>query len=66
MLRNSHELLGDAFGNDNLLCEWGETCVHMPNIGSYQGHGPLVWLTTVSDGGGQQIELLHHEYNGYP
>ncbi len=65
-LRHSYELLGDAFGNENLLCEWGETCVYMPNIGSYQGHGPLIPLTTLIDDMGSSIELLRHQQNGVP
>lgn len=35
------EILYDAIGNDNLLCEAGEHCVYAPNFGAYQGHGAL-------------------------
>lgn len=30
-----------ADGNGNGLCESGETCLHAPNYGRYQGHGTL-------------------------
>ncbi len=50
-LRNAQEILDDGIGNDNLLCEAGETCLHMPNIGYYQGHGVLVDTVTLGTGG---------------
>lgn len=40
-LKNAYEVMGDKIGNDNNLCESGETCIITPNIGSYQGHGDL-------------------------
>jgi hypothetical protein len=30
----------DDVGNDNLLCESGETCVHMPNIATTRARAP--------------------------
>jgi len=50
-LRNAQEILDDTIGNDNLLCEAGETCLYMPNIGYYQGHGTLVDAGTLGTGG---------------
>ncbi|MBU2513206.1 right-handed parallel beta-helix repeat-containing protein [bacterium] len=41
-LRNAVEIIGDKIGNENGLCESDETCLHTPNIGSYQGHGNLI------------------------
>jgi hypothetical protein len=37
-LRNAVEVIGTG-GNDDGLCETGETCILMPNIGAYQGSG---------------------------
>lgn len=38
-LRNAEEIIIDGQGNGNGLCESGESCLYMPNIGAYQGHG---------------------------
>lgn len=35
------EIDGDDIGNDNGLCESNEECIYTPNIGAYQGEGPL-------------------------
>jgi hypothetical protein len=64
ILRRAYELLGDAEGNDNLLCESNETCVFTPNIGAYQGHGALVPVTGFVDGALSGIRLLRYEENG--
>ena len=40
-LRNAVEIAGDGIGNDNNMCESGETCLYTSNIGSYQGKGSL-------------------------
>lgn len=64
-LRNAIEITGDGTGNDDTLCETGETCLYTPNIGAYQGHGNLVpagyigAASTLSD-----ITLLKYENNG--
>ena len=58
-LRNAVEILGDRVGNDNGLCEAGEDCIYTPNIGSYQGHGELIFLTTVGT-----IDLYEYDDNG--
>ncbi len=64
-LRHAVEILGDGIGNDNLLCESGETCLYTPNIGSYQGHGNLISAGTYSDSSLTGITLLKYESNGY-
>jgi hypothetical protein len=38
---NAQEILADGFGNDNGLCERGETCEFAPFIGEHQGKGNL-------------------------
>ena len=35
------ELAADGVGNDNGLCEAGESCLAAPNLGAYQGHGAV-------------------------
>lgn len=65
-LRNAVEIHGDGSGNDNTLCESGETCLYTPNIGAYQGHGTLVPAATIGAGGAvENVELLEYEFNGY-
>jgi len=51
-------------GNDNGLCESDETCLFMPNIGSYQGHGALVSAGAFTDGELIGITLMRYEING--
>ena len=62
-LRNAVELPG-AGGNDNNLCESGETCLYTPNMGSYQGHGNLVSAGIIIDGLLTGISLMKYEING--
>ncbi|MCM2279786.1 MAG: hypothetical protein NDJ89_17060 [Oligoflexia bacterium] len=38
-LRNALEFIGDEVGNEDGLCESGETCFYAPNFGAYQGEG---------------------------
>ncbi|MEK6749187.1 MAG: Ig-like domain-containing protein [Pseudomonadota bacterium] len=38
---NAIEILDDGIGNDDGICDLGETCIIAPNVGSYQGHGQL-------------------------
>lgn len=40
-LAGAIEISGDNIGNDNILCEDGETCLYTPHNGSYQGHGTM-------------------------
>jgi hypothetical protein len=63
-LRHAMEISGDRIGNDNALCESGETCLYTPNIGSYQGHGNLVDAGTFVDGTLTGITLIKYETNG--
>lgn len=66
-LRDASEVVGDYVGNENGLCESGERCVFMPNLGAYQGHGPLLPVHTIGTGGTlENIELLQFEQNGVP
>ncbi|MEZ4871621.1 MAG: hypothetical protein R2827_05100 [Bdellovibrionales bacterium] len=50
-LKNAYEIAGDALGDDDLLCETGEACIFQPNIGGYQGHGPLFSSPCIFDDG---------------
>jgi parallel beta-helix repeat protein len=65
-LRRASEIRADGLGNDNTLCESGETCLHMRNIGSYQGHGNLVAVDVPFVDGLTLtgITLLRYENNG--
>jgi hypothetical protein len=38
-LVNALEVLGDALGDENGLCESGEACVYSPSFGAWQGEG---------------------------
>lgn len=63
-LRNAVEIAADGIGNDNGLCESGETCRYTPNIGSYQGSGVLVSAGTFTDGSLVGITLMKFATNG--
>jgi len=63
-LRNAAEIQHDNIGNDNGLCETGETCLFTPNMGSYQGHDALVSAGAFSDGTLTGITLLRYAING--
>jgi len=62
-LRNAAEISGDGIGNNNGLCESGESCLFTPNIGSYQGHGNLLPVNFI-DGQLVNIKLFAYEFNG--
>ena len=65
-LRGAVEIPGDLIGNDNGLCESGETCLVTPNIGAYQGHDGLVEVGAIGEGAAlQRITLLGWSENGY-
>jgi len=58
--------MSDGIGNDNTLCESGETCLYMPNIGCYQGRGNLVSAGVFIDstiGGLTGITLMRYATN---
>lgn len=64
-LLHARELMDDGVGNDNALCESNEDCLYTPNIGRYQGHGPVMPTGASFTGGGlQNIRLFEHEANG--
>ncbi len=68
-LKNAVELVGDFVhnptGNQNGLCESGESCAFMPNFGSYQGEGPLLDSCTFSGGNGVTgVKLYGYTTNG--
>jgi hypothetical protein len=62
LLRNAREIQSDGIGNDNTLCESNETCLYMPNIGSYQGH--LASAGAFTDGTLTGITLMRYASNG--
>jgi hypothetical protein len=65
-LVNAVEVMDDTIlaNNGNLLCESGETCIYMPNIGAYQGHGPLISAGAFTDGVVTGVTLLKYTTNG--
>ncbi len=63
-LRNAQEILDDNDGNDNLLCETGEDCQYMPNIGGYQGHGSLISAGSFTAGAITGVTLVEYTNNG--
>jgi parallel beta-helix repeat protein len=63
-LRKAVEMPGDGIGNDNTLCESSETCIYLPNIGSYQGHGDFVSAGPFVDGVLTGIRLMRYQNNG--
>jgi len=65
VLLGAIEVAGDGIGNDNGLCENGETCWMAPNLGSYQGHGALVPVRDFEPLPGFLVKLVTHEWNGY-
>lgn len=62
-LRHAQEIYADNIGNDNGLCEVSETCLYMPNIGRYQGHGLLVPAGSVGSGA-DTISLMKYDTLG--
>ncbi len=65
-LRNASEIADDSIGNNNGLCESGETCLYTPNMGSYQGHGTLQSAGVFTDGDTLTgITLMQYPTNGY-
>lgn len=54
----------DHLDNDNGLCESGETCLFLPNIGTYQGHGDLESAGSFVGDALTGITLLRYSTNG--
>lgn len=66
VLVNASEILNDAVGNDNGLCESGEACIFSPNIGAYQGHGGLAADTCLfADDVVSGVKMFGYQLNGY-
>jgi hypothetical protein len=63
LLVHAREISQDGVGNDNLLCEAGERCTHLPNVGAYQGHGDSLSLGFGGPAG--DIELYGPSVNGF-
>lgn len=68
-LKGAIEIAGSG-GNDNYLCEAGETCLYASNMGAYQGHGELVSASkavafTQSCADHSGITLKKYSVNGY-
>lgn len=63
-LKHATEIPGDDIGNDNTLCESGESCLYAPNIGSYQGHGELISAGVFTAGTLTGITLMRFADNG--
>jgi hypothetical protein len=59
------EVAGDGIGNDNGLCENGDTCMRALNFGSYQGHGALIPFQVIVPYPGVRMVIVEHELNGY-
>jgi hypothetical protein len=49
-LTHATEVIGDTIGDDDGLCESGDTCIYSPNFGAYQGDGILTAQCTFSSG----------------
>ncbi|MCK6547095.1 hypothetical protein L6R52_14695 [Myxococcota bacterium] len=63
-LRGAIELFDDGTGDDDGLCESNETCLHLANLGAYQGDGPLVPAGPFVDGQLTGITLVRYANNG--
>lgn len=63
-LPRATEIMEDGVGDDDALCESNETCLFLPNLGSYAGHGPLVSAGAFTDGSITGVTLLRHATNG--
>lgn len=64
-LLDAIEVMFDFQGNEDTLCESGETCLFTPNLGYYQGHGALEQAGTIGAGGTiENVTLVRHQTNG--
>jgi len=63
-LTHAYEELDDSVGDDDALCESGETCVYAPNFGAYQGEGSLIGPCTFADGIVAHVAMLGWSQNG--
>lgn len=62
VLRHAVQVQAGALGNG--LCEAGDTCLHTPNLGAYQGHGVLEFAAGPTAGAVGGVTLLRHGANG--
>ncbi|MCM2277941.1 MAG: hypothetical protein NDJ89_07670 [Oligoflexia bacterium] len=66
-LRNATEILGWGNGNNNGLCESGETCLYTPNFGAYQGEGDFTSKSCVFKNGiVTGVKIYAYPINGVP
>jgi hypothetical protein len=64
-LAHAQEIIDDAFGDNDGLCESNESCVYSPNIGIYQGEGDYTsHKCTFVDGGAGNVSGV--TMYGYP
>jgi hypothetical protein len=63
-LLNATETFFDYVGDDDGLCESGESCLYSPNIGAYQGHGDTSRAACVFDDAGGVVTGV--TMNAYP
>lgn len=59
------EIIDDDIGNDNGLCEAGETCLINTNIGADPGYGSLVSAGCDVSGIISNVTLMKYQNNGY-
>lgn len=62
VLRHAVQAAAGALGNG--LCEAGDTCLHTPDLGAYQGHGALEVVAGPTVGAVPGVTLLRHATNG--
>lgn len=61
-LANATEVMSDAIGNDNSLCESGEACIYSPNFGAYQGEGTYQTGGTCTFQNGFVTDVIMYAY----
>lgn len=60
------EVSGDRIGNDDGLCESNETCIALPNLAYYNGHGdPNLKSCVFSDGSINGVTMKFYPSNGF-
>lgn len=65
-LTNAMEIIGDGIGNENGLCESGESCIYTPNFGAYQGEGDYLkqGICNFQNGTINNVKLYAYPTNG--
>jgi hypothetical protein len=63
-LLRGFERIGDELGDDDGLCESGETCQLAPNFGAYQGHGTNTAGAATTVGTVANVTFLSWTTNG--